>query len=269
MANSFKTELPAQLLCQFHLFSQLPRELQQMVMMENVADPGVHFLKLEDHPGINFENMWVRTRDFPKADPGFDALFDGLMFDVPSSLKPQASRNSNDRSWYMAVREHLSRVMRVDGSILDYVDSVIFLQGVSRLTYDTRLTMLPRTNDLVCIEYVHRNLYNHGFSFSCFYHCEKLREIKRVALRFSHEWTLKSNGRGLCPGCGGYHKHLAGKRVLPRHVYQFLARSFPSLEEVWFIDYRMTPKEAGADHVSLNKGKSSQSLPHPSMTMNS
>jgi hypothetical protein len=116
---------------------------------------------------------------------------------------------------------------------------------------------LEKSQDVVYLEYYHPNVFNSGCSFGATTNCDALKNIRRVVLRFSHEWQAKKAPKA-CLSCGRIH-HAPNGVVYPVHIYQFLARHLPNLEDFYFVDYfiqrRRPLKDAKPSEMHTSHGE--------------
>lgn len=241
----------------FHRFLELPVELQQMIWHATVNDPGIHFYKVNGLALLNAANVWwPNTLHAPMYNAAEDAAEDFFLQHLKVGLGCEENNPEADISQHVVVCEQLYRLLGVDKMTLEFVCFLAGHPDTVSLTPYGGPTMLAGTCDAVCLSYLPNELYMTNCGLPVSFDSTELADIRRVALRYSHQWTL-GRRRGRRAGSIESQRFVMRPPVLPRHVYQFLARSFPDLDEVWFIDYMMLPKKAEDSEVrkeSLNKG---------------
>ncbi|VUC36453.1 unnamed protein product [Clonostachys rosea] len=260
MTNDFRFHIP-DILRTFTLFASLPAELRHDIWHNAISDPGIHFVKFGDE---NAKLTWVSrpSQRLESAVEGwhYQALVkqrarrerrEGSLKRIPDvSLTPLESNHRADISHYKALREELAKISTVCKESASFVSSLLSRPGT--LTFENGgLISLQDSQDVVYIEYFPMSIYQTGCALAVDPFCPQLDKIRRVAVRFCHQWQHDE----LPVRCGFCRQvHTSGTRKsYPTHLYQFLARCFPNLEQVWLIDYFLRPRAAGNSNSSVPK----------------
>ena len=107
---------------------------------------------------------------------------------------------------------------------------------------DRQLVSLNTAKDCFCIDYALRHQIHQAGSMIRMFDAEGFDKMRQVAVRFNRGWMLRTD---MCYMCS------PNDSVLPMHLYQFLAGSFPRLERIWLIDHLLVrPDEDIASPIS-------------------
>lgn len=239
----------------FTCFSQLPIELQDQIWESTVNDPGVHWLRLENQTMDfwGFHGFFAPVLPSPiENDPLSLEKEDGLGAIIKRECQSEApplltkavlahpENRLADKSWHLYSNKQMATLS---------VTSRLAQQNVTRLMKSAhinreqprRFVMLDTSRDLAFIEYLPPHLYQSDCGLSVLFDVEHLSEIRNVAVRYHPDWHVNTDPTTCCPQCGRFHR--TTRTVTPRHLYHFLARSFPKLETVWLIDYMMVQRK--------------------------
>ncbi|KAL7794190.1 hypothetical protein V8C37DRAFT_376780 [Trichoderma ceciliae] len=246
----------------FAPFPRLPPELRQQIWRDTVSTPGMHFVKLESR-GRNWR--WVSlNRPFsqPAAQQGSEKGddYDDIAFEVKNEIAPKqlwdtrlvslAANKKSDTSCYHGLNKQLAALDTTCGESHAIVSGLMAKKGAVRLSSGKLLT-LPGSSDIVFLEYFPPELFESGCSFDIDPNCPNLDNIRRVAVRYCHQWQEKPTP-SICSLCGLVHD-ATGSIVYPVHLYHFLARHLPNVEEFFFVDYFLLRRTAESNPTSGNR----------------
>jgi hypothetical protein len=181
--------------------------------------------KGDDHDEIAFE---VKNEVAPKQ------LWD-------TRLVPVAANQKSDISCYHGLNKQLAALSTVCTESSAMVNGLIAKNDAVRLS-NGKLVALAGSSDIVFLEYFPPELFESGCSFDIDPNCPSLDNIRRVAVRYCHQWQEKP-APAVCSLCGLVHD-ATGSVVYPVHLYHFLARHLPNVEEFYFVDYFLLRKTA-------------------------
>ena len=261
---------------QFTYFSRLPLELQDQIWEATVDDPGVQWLRL-DHP--SGRNIWgvhglsapplthndnVKSLQETEEDPiKLECQFES----TPLSTRAHISHPENplaDKSWHVYVEKQMATLMATTQRSQNHAVRMIRKADIEAFSWgqhhgSRHFVMLDGSRDLAFIEYLPAHLYASDCSLNVLFDTEYLAKFRNVAVRYHADWQVNLDPAAVCSQCGRFHG--STRAVTPRHLYHFLARTFPNLETVWLVDYMMVEKQIGpkADHTydrSYWRGKS-------------
>lgn len=237
----------------FSPFPRLPPELRQQIWREAVSTPGMSFVKLESR-GRNWR--WVSlNRPFSQAisDSGSNKSddLDEIALEVKNEvaprrlwdtrLVPMSANQKSDISSYHGLNKQLSALLTTCGESHDMVNNLMRKKGAVRSS-SGKLVALPGSSDIIFLEYFPSELFESGCSYDIDPNCPSLDNIRRVAVRYCHQWQEKPVP-SVCPLCGLVHEAANNNSVIyPNHLYHFLARHLPHLEEFYFVDYFLLRK---------------------------
>ncbi|KAM4060675.1 RNAse P Rpr2/Rpp21/SNM1 subunit [Hirsutella rhossiliensis] len=268
MATPFKFHLPAE--CRsFTLFPRLPIEVRHKIWEAYLSDPGINFVKLQicdrgwrsqrvPLRSISLGTVTARSQEPVDDDSGsgLDAVdlmviqkdFNPRPF-IHAKLAAQNPHWRGDASRYEVLYRQLAVLSMTCVESANLVKNLVSRPGVLRMENGNILT-LDNSPDLVFLDYLPNNVYQFNFTLDIRLFCPGLDLVRRVAVRFSHTW--KSERDTHCHSCT-IPNHHAGTRTYPIHLYQFLARCLPNLEEFYFVDYFVVPrdKQQGRNLVNL------------------
>ncbi|KAH0496218.1 hypothetical protein TgHK011_003590 [Trichoderma gracile] len=259
MASSpIKFEIPKE--CQtFVLFNHLPPELRQLIWTASFSTPGISFVKLEcvgrnwrwlsaarryplglgdadssrEHQEVDEIDVEVRNETKPKRLVSMRL--------VPSVADPKA-----DFSNFHDINKQLRLLSMTCGESRDLVDRLLDKDGAVRMS-NSKLLAFPGSSDILFLEYLSPDLFQCRGNYDVNPNCPQLINIRRVAMRYCHRWHKKDSLT--CWQCGLLHE--ADESIAyPRHLYQFLSRHLPNLEEFYFVDYLLVRKETPPDVAS-------------------
>ncbi|TFA98614.1 hypothetical protein CCMA1212_009480 [Trichoderma ghanense] len=259
MASSpLKFEIPKE--CQtFSLFNHLPPELRQQIWTASFSTPGISFVKLEC-VGRNWR--WLSAaRRYPLGIGDLDSSreheeVDEIAVEVKNETRPKrlvtmrlvpsvADRKA-DFSNFHDLNKQLRLLSMTCGESRDLVDRVLDKAGAVRLS-SSELLAVPGSKDIIFLEYLSPDLFQCRGNYDVNPNCRPLNNIRRVAMRYCHRWHKKDCLT--CWQCGLVHK-AEESIAYPRHLYQFLSRHLPNLEEFYFVDYLLVRKATPPDAAS-------------------
>ncbi|KAK5997777.1 hypothetical protein PT974_00137 [Cladobotryum mycophilum] len=235
----------------FTPFPRLPPELRDQIWRTTLSAPGMHFVKLESR-GRSWR--WVSmsrslSQSTTQHNSGNAEENDEIAMEVrhevapkqmwDTQLVPIAPTKESDLSCYHNVHQQLTTLALTCKESLATTQSLTSRPGILRLGNGSILS-LANSSDVIFLEYFPPELYETGCSFGIDPNCPDLDLIKRVAVRFCHQWQEKSSP-SVCTLCGQVHDS-NNRVVYPMHLYQFLARHLPNLEEFFFVDYFLLRK---------------------------
>ncbi|KAH6608189.1 hypothetical protein Trco_004502 [Trichoderma cornu-damae] len=251
--SPIKFEIPDE--CRaFMPFPRLPPELRQQIWRDTVSTPGMHFVKLESR-GRNWRWVSLNRPLSPTLGPqgpekGDD--YDEIAFEVDNEVAPKrmwdtrlaalAPNKKSDISSYHDLHKQLAALTAACVESLDVANGLVAKEGAVRLS-SGKLLALAGSSDIVFIEYLPPELFESSYSFDIDPNCPNLDNIRRVAVRYCHQWQEKPVP-SVCSFCGQVHEGTSSV-IYPLHLYQFLARHLPNVEEFYFVDYfllRKTPQ---------------------------
>ncbi|PTB63750.1 hypothetical protein BBK36DRAFT_1125289 [Trichoderma citrinoviride] len=269
MASSpIKFEIPKE--CQvFPLFNHLPPELRLQIWTASFSTPGMSFVKLEC-VGRNWR--WLSTRRFPgnlaELDPSEHDEIDEVAVEVKNETKPKrliamrlvpsVADPKADFSIFHDLNKQLRMLSMTCGESRDLVDRLLDKDGAVRMSNSTLLAV-PGSSDILFLEYLSPELFECRGNYDINPNCRNLVDIRRVAMRYCHRWHKKD--ALTCWQCGLVHE-AEESIAYPRHLYQFLSRHLPNLEEFYFVDYllvrKATPDGATSGEFAFNQSGSSR-----------
>ncbi|PHH83907.1 hypothetical protein CDD83_2837 [Cordyceps sp. RAO-2017] len=245
-------------------FPRLPAEIRHRIWELCLCEPGVNFVKLQV-----WENGWLSGRWSPRPAPtALDADAGRDLDDVELVLRDHDRRprphlharlvslspsRRADASNYEQLHARLAVLSKTCLESAALARSLVLRPGVLRFD-NGNVIALRRSPDLVFLEYLPPDLYHGARTLDVCFFCPGLDLVRRVAMRFSHHWSPRRT-RPDCTSCGKPHDH-TDPGSYPAHLYQFLARCLPSLEEFYFVDYFIVPRT----HVEADAGESSMSV---------
>ncbi|KAK4061347.1 hypothetical protein Trihar35433_9674 [Trichoderma harzianum] len=236
----------------FSPFPRLPPELRQQIWREAVSTPGMSFVKLESR-GRNWR--WVSlNRPFSQAisDSGSNKSddLDEIALEVKNEvaprrlwdtrLVPMSANQKSDISSYHGLNKQLAALLTTCGESHDMVNNLMRKKGAVRSS-SGKLVALAGSSDIIFLEYFPSELFESGCSYDIDPNCPSLDNIRRVAVRYCHQWQEKPVP-SVCPLCGLVHEAANNSVIYPNHLYHFLARHLPNLEEFYFVDYFLLRK---------------------------
>lgn len=236
----------------FKLFGHLPPELRRFIWALSLDTPGIHFLRLASKGSWKFlgiDNNTSLTNSQTYITPnGKRVCFDEIATEVAREKAPRSVRDMqlvSSTPWRSDVSYHrvtqrrlavLSATCTESRSVADFMRS-----RKSALRLDNGLVVsLEGSNDVIFLEYMPRMYESTGINYTLRPYVPLLQGIRRLAVRFYHEWNTKTSERP-CDNCREFHIAEADA-VTPVHLYQFMARCLPSLTEFYFVDYFMPRK---------------------------
>lgn len=155
-------------------------------------------------------------------------------------LVPMAANKKSDLSSYHGLNQQLAALTTTCGESHAMVNSLMAKKGAVRLS-SGKLLALPGSSDIVFLEYFPPELFESGCSYDIDPNCPSLDNIRRVAVRYCHQWQEKPVP-SVCSLCGLVHEAAGSSVVYPNHLYHFLARHLPNVEEFYFVDYFLLRK---------------------------
>ncbi|KND94210.1 hypothetical protein TOPH_00829 [Tolypocladium ophioglossoides CBS 100239] len=256
----------------FTMFPRLPPELRQQIWEAYLTNPGVNFVKLE-----TLDPRWrwgMPTSRTPVPGSGGGSSGKGTELssnvdDIDMVVKDEASirrawharlvsesRNGRaDISNYEELYRQLVTLARTCFESMRLIQSLVNRPGVLALSNENIVT-LDKSPDLVYLDYFPPEFYDTNCNLDFKLDCPGLELIRRAAVRFSHNWHPRKVSN-ICRSCGKPHEGLEPGHY-PAHLYQFLARYMPRLEDFYLIDYFIVPKtkEERGDPMCLDEEES-------------
>lgn len=154
-------------------------------------------------------------------------------------LVPIYPNQKSDISSYHGLNKQIAALTTVCGESKAVVDNLIAKDGVLKLS-NGKLVALEASSDVIYLEYFPPELFESGCGYDIDPNCPSLDNIKRVAVRYCHQWQEKPLPT-VCSLCGLVHDTTGGI-IYPKHLYHFLARHLPNVEEFYFVDYFLLRK---------------------------
>lgn len=245
---------------QFTCFSRLPIELQDQIWEATVDDPGVQWLRL-DHP--SGRNIWgvhglsappLTHNDSAKSpqETEEDPIKVECRFEsTPLSTRAYISHPESplaDKSWHVYVEKQMATLMATTQRSQNHAIRMMKKADIEAFSWEQyhgsrHFIMLDGSRDLAFIEYLPTHLYASDCTLNVLFDTDHLAKFRNVAVRYHADWQVNLDPAAVCPQCGRFHG--STRAVTPRHLYQFLARTFPNLETVWLVDYMMVEKQLG------------------------
>ncbi|KAL7931689.1 hypothetical protein V8C35DRAFT_309267 [Trichoderma chlorosporum] len=231
----------------FSPFPRLPPELRQQIWRETVSTPGMTFVKLESRGRnwrwVSLNRPFSQTASDDGSNKGDD--LDEIALEVKNEvaprrlwdtrLVPMSANKQSDISSYHGLNKQLAALTTTCGESHDVVSSLMGKKGAVRSS-SGKLLALPGSSDIIFLEYFPSELFESGCSYDIDPNCPGLDDIRRVAVRYCHQWQEKPVP-SVCPLCGLVHEAASNSIIYPNHLYHFLARHLPNLEEFYFVDY--------------------------------
>ncbi|KAI0401534.1 hypothetical protein F4802DRAFT_425570 [Xylaria palmicola] len=225
-----------QFLQRFARFAQFPYDIRYMIWDQAILSPGIHFLKFVEPPAnpTHYASASVRAGGIGPLEVllgshaeamqdtksvAYSAILTAVFDDACADASYYVIRNGTLAQLGDSCNEARSLVKKA----LERPDNLILDNGL--------LVLLQRSSDVVCIDYpdmIHAIVLG---KWADQLNLDQLAKIRRLAVRYHHEWD---NGI-VCRQCGQVHFG-PGKHSFPRHVYEF-ASLFKNLEAFYFIDY--------------------------------
>ncbi|KAL6864500.1 hypothetical protein J3F83DRAFT_715783 [Trichoderma novae-zelandiae] len=248
--SPIKFEIPRE--CQtFSPFCLLPPELRQQIWTASFSTPGMSFAKLEC---VSRNWRWLSARQFPltldddsDSSSGHEEV-DEIAVEVKNETKPKrlvsmllvpsAADPKADFSSFHHLNRQLRQLSLTCGESRDVVDRLLDKDGALRLS-NTQLLAAPGSSDILFLEYLRPELFECRGRYDVNPNCAALVNVRRVAMRYCHRWHKKDDMT--CWQCGLIHE-AEDSIAYPRHLYQFLSRHLPNLEEFYFVDYLLVRK---------------------------
>lgn len=224
----------------FQLFPFLPVETQDAIWEATLEEPGINFMSLVPETNEGALGWFVSPLIAPRTVQEEVALEPDTLRQPPCTLEPVIPEAKGDESNYMAVREQIQKLHIISQNSATFIRTFLKSRNVFRNRRCHILSVHPE-EDVFFINYINESDRYNGAGFSVQPVCAELDRIVQVAVRFNHVWKMP-RGDHICPVCFWVHTDPRDKSHYPRHLYQFLARCFPNLRQVWIVDYLMRPK---------------------------
>ncbi|KAG6026748.1 hypothetical protein E4U41_001180 [Claviceps citrina] len=247
----------------FVLFSFLPVEIRQRIWEAYLSAPGIHFVRLQTSDGSWSWGETHTPRPAAAAGDGHGATSDEIARVVNSDGKerkrfdtcfvPVGPCPRADVSQYKALRRQLATLSRTCHESRAVVKRLCNRPDTLRVN-DGQILCLGMSSDVVYLEYLPTHLYQRNGNLESIPDCPGLKHIRRLAVRFSHTWIppVASCSCGVCKGS----QDDSRSGSCPAHLYQFLVRHLPNLEEFFFVDYFIVHKscsEPGVDETFMSQ----------------
>ena len=236
----------------FTLFSNLPPEIRLRVWEEYLESPGVSFVKVEPS-----ETTW-RARFLPPlsfVDDDDDQDHRQLHLDevslaikresltkppLPARLVACYPVRVADISNYNTLHADLITMSRTCSESSSLARQLASREGALRLDNGV-LVALEGSQDLITLDYLPPDLHQTDRALEVDFSCPGLEKIRRAAVRVSPMWKPAKTYPAKCKTCQEVHEVRDGGNC-PTHLYQFLARHLPNLEEFYLMDYFVVEK---------------------------
>ncbi|GFP58461.1 hypothetical protein TASIC1_0010027200 [Trichoderma asperellum] len=237
-------------------FPRLPPEIRQQIWRESVSTPGMHFVKLESRGrhwrwiSLNRLAQLITQQQDTEKD-GDEEDDDEIAHEVKNEVTPKPlwdtrlvpiyPNQKSDISSYHGLNKQIAALTTVCEESKAVVDNLIAKDGVLKLS-NGKLVALEASSDVIYLEYFPPELFESGCGYDIDPNCPSLDNIKRIAVRYCHQWQEKPLPT-VCSLCGLVHDTTGGV-IYPKHLYHFLARHLPNVEEFYFVDYFLLRKPA-------------------------
>ncbi|KAI0967984.1 hypothetical protein F4678DRAFT_464883 [Xylaria arbuscula] len=221
----------------FDLFLKLPYDIRYMIWKEVMRTPGIHFLKFEETLNAPTIHGYASVRGHsseslvtsPEGRAEVTRNFDTCVYSA--TLKPIFPFSCADNSHYITKDKTLAHLRDSCSEAKTLVEKE--LAQPENLSLDNgQLVLLRRSSDVLCIDYPDMIHGRYLGRWSENLNLDQLAKVRRLAVRYHHEWD---NHDQVCSLCGRVHSSYKNQ-AHPRHVYEFAAL-FKNLEEFYFIDY--------------------------------
>ncbi|PON25178.1 hypothetical protein TGAM01_v205864 [Trichoderma gamsii] len=234
-------------------FNRFPPEIRQQIWHESVSTPGMHFVKLESRGrhwrwiSLNRLAQLITQQQNPEKDDDFDEIAHEVKNEVTpkrlwdTRLVPVSTNQKSDISSYHDLNKQMAALATICQESKAVADSLMAKQGALKLS-NGKLVTLGGSSDIIFLEYFPPELFESGCGYDIDPNCPSLDNIKRVAVRYCHQWQEKPLPT-VCSLCGLVHDTTGGV-IYPIHLYHFLARHLPNVEEFYFVDYFLLRKSA-------------------------
>ncbi|KAJ6436150.1 RNAse P Rpr2/Rpp21/SNM1 subunit domain-containing protein [Purpureocillium lavendulum] len=236
----------------FTLFPHLPPEIRHRVWEEYLRNRGVSFVKVELP-----ESAW-RAHYLPPLLTGTDDERNHQQLhldEVSLAIKRETVNipttrarlvatypvHLGDISNYRELHAGLSAMSRVCRESSSLVRQLTSREGTLRLETGT-VVALDSSQDLITLDYLPPDLHQTDCALEIDIACPGgLDKVRRAAVRVSPMWKAARTFPAKCRTCRELHEVRDGGNC-PTHVYQFLARHLPNLEEFYLMDYFVVEK---------------------------
>ena len=273
----------------FDPFASLPVEVRHAIWELCVSVPGMHFLRLVPRVGqhdpvdaadatyvadlsgqsgsedalsaMDLDSITTVTDEQSSTDntvrEDSDDQDDMQEVDVlpaqiwRAALAPLFPAAQADLSYYMTLNKQMACLSATCADADRAMKHLLRGRNVLRLrSGSNRVISLDCARDVVCLDYAGPEQVQSGCAMPYRIDCPELAMIRRVAVRYCHAWETPRSGMG-CSHCGVVYDPLT-RYAYPVHLAQFLARHFPRLEAVYFIDYLILRNTETIDPWFLN-----------------
>lgn len=256
--NIIRFDIPPTLR-QFCPFPRLPAELQDMIWQETFAEPGINFMNLVPELIENTSQWFIAPTFRPRTVAEEVAAEPETLRLSLCALEPVICQVEGDRSNYITLRKQVQKMLLISEMSQAFIRTQLKSKSIL-WDRERRVLSMNAAQDVFFINYINESDRHIGAGFNVQPLCAELHGIVQVAVRFNHMWKMPA-GNQICPTCFRVHFGPSDKCHYPRHLYQFLARCFPNLEQVWIVDYHMRPKvEEGRSFKRAKPGSSSNVL---------
>ncbi|UNI24749.1 hypothetical protein JDV02_010474 [Purpureocillium takamizusanense] len=236
----------------FTLFPHLPPEIRLRVWEEYLKSPGVSFVKVEpsetawrshflmplsfmqddddqDHPELHLDEVSLAIKKESVVKPPLSAR---LVAFYPVRVA--------DISNYNMLHADLITMSRTYSESWTLARQLASREGALRLD-NGMLVALDGSQDLITLDYLPPDLHQTDRALEVNISCPGLEKIRRAAVRVSPMWRPARTYPAKCKTCQEVHEVRDGGNC-PTHLYQFLARHLPNLEEFYLLDYFVVEK---------------------------
>ncbi|KAI1281577.1 hypothetical protein F5Y07DRAFT_264365 [Xylaria sp. FL0933] len=233
-----------QSLQRFDIFWKFPYDIRHMIWEEVIFTPGIHFLKLAEAPNVSAAHTHASTVAnsggslVTQSERRTEGTQDSHKCVYSATLKPIFPFACADNSYYITMNKTLAHLRRSCDEAEIVVQKVLAQPGNLTLG-DGQLVLLQRSSDVLCIDYPDMTHARYLGRWADNLDLNQLSKVRRLAVRYHHEWD---NHDLVCGYCGRVHSY-HGKHPYPRHVYEFAAL-FKNLEAFYFIDYLTVRKSS-------------------------
>ncbi|KAI0432671.1 hypothetical protein F5Y09DRAFT_339406 [Xylaria sp. FL1042] len=230
----------------FDIFWKFPYDIRHMIWEEAIFTPGIHFLKLVETPDVSAIHTHASTGTnsggslVTQSERRAEGTQESHNSVYSATLKPIFPFACADNSHYITKNKTLAHLRESCGEAETLVQKVLAQPGNLALG-DGQLVLLQRSSDVLCIDYPDMTHARYLGGWAENLDLDQLAKVRRLAVRYHHEWD---NHDLVCGYCGRVHSY-HGKHPYPRHVYEFAAL-FKNLEAFYFIDYLTVRKPSSS-----------------------
>ena len=230
--------------------------------------PGMHFFMLCQSQKISEDGLLT-----PDTDTTFDGdaptlvtggnVYDFILSETRSEKLQRTEMavlnrlfiKEGDMSNHVTLESRINKIRSVSKEVQAVCDSWQRRTKALSLWDTKKFISFDAEKDCFFIEYLPKDDYHGTGEMNCNFVAEGLDRIRQVALPFAPHWLSRTDR---CFRCN------ADEELLPKHLYQFLGRTFPLLEHIWLVDY-MTVKLGSASECKLEQHPCWGHITYPTM----